>query len=114
MSKAKKVKTPASKHPYKIVARQSKKSKKPSSAPTVPEIELDEHGACPFWGFSSDKFKMIRMGLTPLKPDFINLFEEKMAADKRSFTKGTAIIYVMFSYLPITNISLYEVFFFKS
>ena len=103
MSKATKVKTTASKHPYKIVAKQSKKS---YFDPTVPKISLNEHGACPFWGFSSDKFKMTRMALTTSKLDFIKLFEEKMAADKRSFTKGTAIIFVMFSYLPIINISL--------
>ena len=92
MSKAPKVKKipdSALKRPYKRVGSKSNTS---SAAIPGPGISLNEHGACPFWGFSSDHFKLIRMGRQSKKPDFIKLFEEKMNPDKRVFPPGMSNI----------------------
>jgi hypothetical protein len=52
------------------------------------EIALNDSGACPFWGSTTDMFLTRRQAHNVFKFDFVVLFEKKMAAHKRTFTTG--------------------------
>jgi hypothetical protein len=68
------------------------------TAATVPSvgsvIKLNESGACPFWGSSTNMFTPARSARNVFKSDFVLLFEQKMAANKHIFTAG--MLYLRF------------------
>jgi hypothetical protein len=60
-----------------------------TTAPSVgTEIELNDSGACPFWGSTTAMFLTRRQAHDVFKFDFVVQFEKKMAAHKRTYTTG--------------------------
>ena len=79
-----------------------------TTAPSVgTEIELNDSGACPFWGSTTDMFHTARQFYNVSKYDFVVLFEKKMAAHKRNYTTGM----LQLKLISFIDIPLYADFF---
>jgi hypothetical protein len=60
-----------------------------TTAPSVgTEIELNDSGACSYWGSTTDMFLPGRQKNDVFKLNFVVLFEKEMAAHKSTFTTG--------------------------
>jgi hypothetical protein len=80
-----------------------KAAKSPSRHYSVPAITapsvgtvmtLNESGACPFWGSTTNMFTPARSAHNIFMSSFVLQFEQKMAAHKHIFTAG--MLYIRF------------------
>ena len=90
MSKSRKIAAKPINKPYTRPTAVAKPARK---KPSGQEIVLEQSGACPYWGYSSNMFKQAQTANPTSGLAFIKEFESKMLNDKYIIPKGLNIIY---------------------